>query len=386
MKKLLALVAFVAMTTIASAFSFSIELTAGQTIYLTITGSSTVKVVPPATVGWTGYTTPTGRLDIPAAVEHEGTTYNVTAIDRFAFQQCTGLTAVSIPGSVVSIGQRAFAEDAQITSVVIAEGVQRIDMMAFFMCSSLDTIVLPTTLSRIAVSAFEETAYYNDAANWIGNVMLTLSGWVLRGSPLIVGDVAVPGGIVGLANNAFFNCQEVDKAILPSTLQYLGEGAFKECYALDTVQVDAVVPPSLYDDTFEGVTLPLTIVVPCSTATAYSTAAYWNGFDIVEASCGGDEPWVPVNPLPQPLPEPLPQLGIEGIDGLPSMVTVAMVDGGVLISNADGLGIELYDLMGRRVAAVQNAANAQFMPLPAAGLYVLRFPTVGGSTKISYWK
>ena len=383
MKKLLVLVALVAVTLAGRAFSFSVEVSSGQMIYLTVTGDAAVKVVSPATMSWEGYTTPTGRLVIPATVQHEGTTYSVTAIERFAFQQCTGLTAVSIPGSVAVIGQRAFAEDTMLASVTIGEGVQRIEMMAFFMCSSLDTIVLPTTVNRIGVSAFEQTAYYNNSDNWIDNVLLVLGGWLLRGSQTIVGDVEVPEGITGLANNAFFYCQRIERALLPSTLMYVGEGAFKECYALDTVRLGAMVPPSLYDDSFEGVPQPLSLVVPCGTLAAYASAAYWSLFDIIEASCGGgDEPWTPVNPMPQPLPDPLPQLGIG--DAALSALTVTQVAGGLTVAHVEGLSFEVYDLTGRRVAAVANAAGGQFVPLAASGIYLLRIPAAGVSLKVSY--
>lgn len=382
MKKLLVLVALVAVTLAGRAFSFSVEVSSGQTIYLTVTGDAAVKVVSPATMSWEGYTPPTGRLVIPATVQHEGTTYSVTAIERFAFQQCTGLTAVSIPGSVVSIGQRAFAEDTMLASVTIGEGVQRIDMMAFFMCSSLDTITLPTTLTRLAVSAFEGTAYYNNAANWGEHNMLTLGGWLLRGGSLLDGHVVVPEGIVGLANNAFYYCQSIAKVTLPTTVRYLGEGAFKACSSLDTVEVLAMVPPALYDDCFEDVPQPLSLVVPCGTLAAYASAAYWSLFDIIEASCGGDEPWAPVNPMPQPLPDPLPQLGIG--DAALSALTVTQVAGGLTVAHAEGLSLEVYDMTGRRVAAVANAAGGQFVPLAASGIYLLRMPAAGVSLKVSY--
>lgn len=383
MKKLLILLAFVAATAVASAFSFSVEVPSGQTIYLTVTGDAAVKVVSPAALSWSGYTRPSGRLDIPATVSHEGTVYSVTAIDHFAFQQCYGLTAVSIPGSVVYVGQRAFAEDTMLTSVVLAEGVQRVDQMAFHMCSSLDTIVLPTSLVRIGVSAFESTAYYFNPDNWIDNVMLTLGGWLLRGSPSIVGDVAVPEGTVGLANNAFYFCQTIAKAQLPASLLHVGEGAFKECYALDTVEVAALLPPTLGDDSFEGAPQTMTVVVPCGAGDAYSAHSGWSRYAIVEASCGGDEPWVPVNPMPQPLPNPLPQLAI---GDLPPFVSVAVVGDGLQVCHAEGLELEVYDMMGRRLMSVRAAASVQQLPLPAAGLYVLRFPSVGASVKVSYCK
>ena len=45
-----------------------------------------------------------GEVVIPESVEHEGTAYSVTSIGDRAFYYCSGLTSVTIPNSVTSIG------------------------------------------------------------------------------------------------------------------------------------------------------------------------------------------------------------------------------------------------------------------------------------------
>ena len=49
-----------------------------------------------------------GNVDIPAIVEYEGNTYVVTSIGASAFYKCSGLTSVTIPNNVTSIGVAAF--------------------------------------------------------------------------------------------------------------------------------------------------------------------------------------------------------------------------------------------------------------------------------------
>ena len=81
--------------------------------------------------------------NIPASVTYSGTTYSVTSIGDWAFDNCSSLTSVTIPNSVTSIGDYAFYLCSGLTSVTIGNSVTSIGEKAFAGCSSLTAIYVP---------------------------------------------------------------------------------------------------------------------------------------------------------------------------------------------------------------------------------------------------
>ena len=78
----------------------------------------------------------------------------VIYIPYMAFHQCTGLTGVNIPTSIIGIGEYAFAGCTSLTSINYPSSVPYIESNVFSGCSSLTRIDIPNSVTSIGYSAF----------------------------------------------------------------------------------------------------------------------------------------------------------------------------------------------------------------------------------------
>ena len=67
---------------------------------------------------------------------------------------CFGLTSITIPNSVTSIGDEAFRDCYGLTSVTISNSVTSIGFGAFMNCSRLNSITIPNSVTIIGEKAF----------------------------------------------------------------------------------------------------------------------------------------------------------------------------------------------------------------------------------------
>lgn len=359
MKRLIITAILLAIVTVARSADFSEASPTGQLLYYTITSDNTVKVV-------SGATKPTGRLTIPSTAQG----YAVTEIGSMAFNGCTNLTSVSVPGSVAAIGMRAFAGCSALTSAFLAEGVQTISPMAFSSCTSLDTISLPSTLTLISAGCFGNTSAINSLEHWQDSV-LYISNYLVASMSARTGTLVVADGTWGIANIALDNCH-INKCVLPQGLHFIGEQAFMSCTLLDTVQMLDSIPPTLAANAFQGANSNLTILVPCGRGAAYSATPNWSALNIVEDTCPPDPPAPPEPPVSLQT-------------ACPQQITATVIGNILSIEGAEGLPLAVTDVAGRRIHSTSCAQYNTRIALPAKGLYIVSVGTLS-PLKVCYLK
>ena len=145
---------------------------------------------------------------IPAT---EGSDFTVTSIGDFAFFDCSDLTSITIPDSVRSIGSNAFDRCTSLTSVDFGENslLTSIGNYAFRDCSSLTSITIPEGVTRIGDYAFQDCS------------SLT--------------SITIPEGVTRIRDCTFYQCSNLTSITIPNTVTRIGFSAFFGCYALAEV-------------------------------------------------------------------------------------------------------------------------------------------------------
>ena len=156
------------------------------------------------------------------------TSYNgkpVTSIQRYAFKD-RPILSVSIPSSIKTIGEYAFADCTLLSSLKIASSLLSIKEYAFQGCSEVSYIYYDGTLNDWCGISFEN----------VYSVPFTASEKEkLYVQNAYVDTIAFSSGLSKISKYAFYDYEILTSVSIPSTLSFVGESAFSSCSKLKNV-------------------------------------------------------------------------------------------------------------------------------------------------------
>ena len=233
----------------------AITVDAGNTYYTSTNGVLLDKsrtyllAYPGGLVG--GYTVPasvtviaSAAFEYSAGVTNVSIGTNVISIGQSAFYDCANLMAITVnptnqyyssvngvlfdkhqtdliqypsglagsylvPGTVTNIESGAFGDSAGLVSVVIADSVRSLGVQTFYSCQSLVNISLGNGLTSIGQQAFNECT--------------GLTG------------IAIPNSVTNIASYAFYYCPGLQSVTFGTGLKSIGLEAFGNCQSLTYV-------------------------------------------------------------------------------------------------------------------------------------------------------
>ena len=156
----------------------------------------------------------------------------ITTIGSYAFENCTGLKNITIPNSVTKIGDRAFRNCTGITSVTLSENLTSIGSYAFADCSGLKSIIIPDSVTSVGESAFFHCSGLKEltlSKNMTKIADRTFEGCTGLTSVIIPDSVTTIEGDYSNIYGAFGDCKNLEKILIPDSVASIGAGAFQGC-------------------------------------------------------------------------------------------------------------------------------------------------------------
>ena len=135
---------------------------------------------------------------------------NLLTIGEGAFQDCSAMATVSIPTSVTEIGKAAFENCASITTITIPVGVTVINDLVFSGCEKLATVKLNGDVTSIGISAFYKCAF---------------------------AEITLPETVAVIDASAFMKCSNLTNITIPDATKKIGDSSFLDCVALANVSM-----------------------------------------------------------------------------------------------------------------------------------------------------
>ena len=172
------------------------------------------------------------NLDIREVEIGEG----VTTIGAFMFYRCGGITTVSIPGTVRSLGSAAFNWCQSLNHVVIPYGVTTVN--GFSGCTSLTDITIPYSVLIIGPAAFYDCTALTDL-DFIPDSVYRIRYNAFNGCTGL-GDAVIPAGVSVLERFAFKNCTGMTSVTIPRGMATIEDHAFESSTGLQDVYYEGV--------------------------------------------------------------------------------------------------------------------------------------------------
>ena len=206
--------------------------------------------------------------------------HSIETIGDSAFAFCQGLTQIQLPNSLKTIGEKAFYDCENLKDFHLPSGVSIIKNSAFAYCYSLDSIQFPSALTKI-----------NDDLCLQCHNLKYVS---IPASVDVIGEHAFQDckklqtltlheGTTAISTGAFSGCQELIVIDLPQSISMLSANCFEGCDNIAAVYCHNPNSPIFASNTFSPKVIDAVIYVPNKADKVYETIdIITNSFDKIK--------------------------------------------------------------------------------------------------------
>lgn len=157
-----------------------------------------------------------------------------TRISSYAFWECSGLTKITLPESITSIGDDAFRGCSGIKNITIPNKVEHIGYEAFYECVGLESILIPDSVTSIGDCAFDSSGLKQVT---IGSGLKNIGRSTFSSCSSLT-NVTLSNGLTGIGNRAFYWCTNLTNISISDSVSTIDRDAFAYCSSLTNITFD----------------------------------------------------------------------------------------------------------------------------------------------------
>lgn len=207
-----------------------------------------------------------GDIVIPSTIAVDGDTFSVTSIEGYAFYDCTGLTTINIPNSVIEIGENVFNGCTKLTNTIIVN-----DMFVFLPKNYKGHYSIPDNITRIIGGAFKDCTELSSVS--MPNTVTSIGREAFYYCNSLT-SVNIPNSLTSIGSYAFSDCYKLSSAVsMPNSVTSIGESAFNYCMNLTSVTISNSVS-SIEEKTFYHCISLTSVNIPNSVTSIGNSAFY----------------------------------------------------------------------------------------------------------------
>ena len=156
---------------------------------------------------------------------------SVVSVGDEIFSNCDGIRSVAISNRLKDVGFGMFAYCSELTSVTIPNSVTNVDDYAFIGCSNLSSIDIPYGVTRIGKEAFRDCAL---ASVSLPSSVKECGTAAFMGCESLT-DITLSENMTHINNQMFYGCSSLLSLVLPESTSSVGSQAFAYCTSLASI-------------------------------------------------------------------------------------------------------------------------------------------------------